>query len=179
MKNYIYLLLFIPSFFCFAQEPPAIFKLKYSLLETDSINVSNQYKIHSPSLKYYKNSKNTYLTDEYWNNYKNYMRTDEEFIYVFMGNPYPRKNDIIILNIFKAEQSMTLFFKIDFDLDYGEKLYLKELKFVDGYYFIDLTDLKTKDHIYSDTFRKKEVDLSNIKMHKISSKKLNQKIQFL
>lgn len=41
MKNYIYLLLCIQSFFCYAQEPPAIFKLKYSLLETDSSQIAS------------------------------------------------------------------------------------------------------------------------------------------
>lgn len=177
MKNYIYLLLFIQSFFCFAQEPPAIFKLKYSLLETDSLNVTSLYKINSPSLKYYKESKNTYLTDEYWNKYKDEIKIDKEFLYLYMGNPYPRRNDIIILNVFKKGKSkMTIFVKINFNLDYGEKLYLKGINFVEGNYFIDLSSLKKESNDLND-YDKKEIDLSNIKDYKISQKKLNQKIQ--
>lgn len=178
MRNYIYILLFIQSFFCFAQEPPAIFKLKYSLLEKDSIKIKHHFKIDSPSLEYYKKSKNTYLTDEYWKNYRDRIRTDTEFMYIYMGNPYPRKNDIIILNIIKNDKStMSIFIKINFNLDYGEKLYLKEIYFAKGIYFIDLSHIKKET---SNTYLydyNKEIDCSKIKKYRITQKKLNKKIE--
>lgn len=179
MRNYIYIILFIQSSFCFAQEPPAIFKLKYSLLEKDSISVENHFKIDSPSLKYYKKSKNTYLTAEYWKNYKDKIRLDKEFMYIYMGNPYPRKNDIIILNILKSDQSiMSIFIKINFDLDFGEKLYLKEINFAEGNYFIDLSHIKKESsNTYLYDYDKKEIDCSKIKKYRITQKKLNKIIE--
>lgn len=176
MRNFIYILLFIQSFFCFAQEPPAIFKLKYSLLDKDSINLIHHFKIDSPSLKYYKKTKNNYLTDEYWENYKDRIRLDEKFMYINMGNPFPRKNDIIILNIVKNNQStMSILIKINFDLDYGEKLYLKELNFEEGNYFIDLSHLNNTS---LNDYDKKEIDLSKIKKHRISLENLTKKLSY-
>ncbi|MDQ6531026.1 hypothetical protein [Flavobacterium sp. LHD-85] len=177
MKNYIYIILSFGTLLCYSQEPPAIFKLKYSLLNTDSNHLVSAYRINSPSLDYYKKSKNAYLTESYWDNYKDRIRIDDEFAYLYMGNPFPRENDIIILNIFRKDDiKMSIFIKINFDLDFGEFLYLKGLKFAEGNFFIDLSQSKKEiNNLYISNYNKKEVDLSNIEVYKISSKNLDHK----
>ncbi|MEN2416004.1 hypothetical protein [Flavobacterium mesophilum] len=176
MKNIIYILFFAQSLVCFAQEPPAIFKLKYSFLKTDSLHVLDDYKINSPSVEYYKKSKNNYLTPEYWKEYKDNIKLDNEFLYIYMGHAYPRENDIIILNIFKDTARMSIFIKINFDLDFGEKLYLKNLNFEEGNYFIDLSLSNLKVEKSAQFHKEKEVDLSSIKKYSVTQNTLNQKI---
>jgi hypothetical protein len=173
IKNYIYTILLFVTCFSYSQEPPAIFKLKYSLLNVDAKHLTNEYKIDSPSLNNYKKSKNAYLIESYWNNYKDRIRIDNEFVYLYMGNPFPRENDIIILNLFRKDDSkMSIFIKINFDLDFGELLYLKDLRFIEGLFFIDLSHSKNKmNNLYY-----KEINLDHIEVYKISSKKLDQKI---
>ncbi|WP_374172796.1 hypothetical protein [Flavobacterium tructae] len=178
MKNYIYIILSFGAFICYSQEPPAIFKLKYSLLNTDSNHLLSEYRIDSPSLDYYKKSKNTYLTDSNWDNYNNRIRIDNEFAYFYMGNPFPRENDIIILNIFRKDDiKMSIFIKINFNLDFGEFLYLKGLKFTEGIFFIDLSQSKKNgNNLYTKGYNK-EINLDSIEVYKISSRKLDQKIK--
>jgi hypothetical protein len=173
IKNYIYIILSFVACFSYSQEPPAIFKLKYSLLNVDANHLTSDYKVDSPSLNNYKKSKNAYLTESYWDNYKDRIRIDNEFVYLYMGNPFPRENDIIILNLFRKDDSkMSIFIKINFDLDFGELLYLKDLRFMEGLFFIDLSHSKKKrNNLYN-----KEINLDHIEVYKIRSKNfLNQR----
>jgi hypothetical protein len=218
MKKLINLILIISSAFCFAQEPFPVFKIKYSLLEADSINVCNLYKLRSTSLKEYKEEEKLYFTEKYWSFFNEqyyaclemlkgctdcsdsytecscenkYVNSTFLYVPIQQFSPIP-KNEIIALNIFKIkdESVMTIFIKTSFDLDFGEKLYLKNLKFIEGNYYIDLQELikngnntiLNKYQIGPDTYGgyyafEKEMDLSNIKKYKINNKELDKIIQ--
>ncbi|MCT8341261.1 hypothetical protein MG296_14435 [Flavobacteriaceae bacterium TK19130] len=170
MNNLILILLLIISNGVFSQEPPAYFKFNYKGISKDSIDLSDNFEIRT---YVYRENINP-------NSHKSlkpltFKFSKEDKILVPISDYRPGRKDITLISIKRKNTNDFLNIYIRFCnlLDFGEIVSLDNLEFTNGNFFYDMCKSRPKFEIECQESYNSKVDLTKIKAHRISIKRLN------
>ncbi len=161
-----------------AQEPPPVIKVNIDG-KTGSMEIFlAKYKISTFALRDSIYSETLDLSKRENEDLIRNIEDDIIYLYIYTETILlPKKGDIIRFSLRerKSNSEMNVFIRLTHNMDFGEEFELTNLTFIPGDFFLDKCDSKKRYQINKAPLN--QVDLTAVKKHKISVKKLNRIIK--